>query len=125
MREECADNGDDETDREVCGGSPSPGPAGACPPGAATQRRFAYQAPAAVERPAPLSERCRKAPDDHGRLRGSSAAVTDSLPRFAATTERLVGTNAVFAGAEINNSGDFVRNSEGFAIATLYKMRSQ
>jgi hypothetical protein len=46
---------------------------------------------------------------------GSSAAVTDSLPRFAATTERLVGTNAVFVGAEID-SGDFVRNSEVFAM---------
>ena len=52
---------------------------------------------------------------------GSSAAVTDPLPRFAATTEPLLGTNA----AEINDSGDFVRNSEVFVIATLYKMRGQ
>ncbi len=56
---------------------------------------------------------------------GSSGRVTDPVPRFATTTERLVGTNAVFAGAEINDSEDFVRNSEGFAIATLYKMRGQ
>jgi hypothetical protein len=47
---------------------------------------------------------------------GSSAAITDPLPPFAATTERLTGTNAVFAAAEINDSGDFVRKSKVFAI---------
>jgi hypothetical protein len=56
---------------------------------------------------------------------GSSAAVTDPLPRFAAITERLVGTNAVFAAAEINDSEDFARNSVVFVMAISYKMGGQ
>jgi len=48
--------------------------------------------------------------------------VTDPLLRSSATTEWVAGTNAVFTAAEIDDSRDFVSNSEVFVIATSYKM---
>ena len=51
--------------------------------------------------------------------------VTDPPARFVATTEWLVDANAIFAAAEIDDPGDFVRISKLFAIATSYKMGGQ
>jgi hypothetical protein len=52
----------------------------------------------------------------------SSAVVTDPLLRSSATTEWVAGTNAVSTAAEIDDSRDFVSNSEVFIIATSYKI---